>query len=651
MTKAPNKENVIPDGYIVDYIDGKFRPDTPEEYVRQNIEKKLVLTHQYSKDKIQIEHQISAFSKKPRIDIAIFKTDKNFSQQNIEIIIECKKENVSPKDKKDGVGQMLSYMSACPNCSWGMWTNGKSKFVYKKEIKKGKNEFIDYNDIPSNDGSIDDIDKPKRKNLKNAVEDNLLLVFKTCHNHIYRNDGLGKPEAFFQLLKVIFCKIEDERNFPNELEFYSTSNERNNSDGQLTVQKRIHRIFEKVKRKYNKIFSGNDEINLKPRSLAWTVSELQSYSLLTTNIDIKGKAYEEIVGSNLRGDKGQFFTPRNVTKMSVEIISPKENEKILDPACGTGGFLVSALNDLIETYKSKTEKNSNQKVINMTERERNLFNDKINEFSNNNFFGLDIDPELVKATKMNMVMNNDGSGNILQCDTLLHPHEWETEFKRLFLQGLKSDQNLTKNKDLELFDIVLSNPPFGSKIPVSDPEILSQYDLGYIWKFENEKWNKTEKLQTSVPPEQLFIERCFHFLKPKGKAAIVLPDGILNSPGLEFIRYWIMTKFYIIGSLDLHEDTFQPKNGTQTSVLILLKKEEKNQDKLDQSNKIFMAKLDNIGQDKRANPVFKKDDYGDEILITVKENGSYVKKKIINDDTLEIPTSFKNWIKKEKIKW
>ena len=112
-----------------------------------------------------------------------------------------------------------------------------------------------------------------------------------------------------------------------------------------------------------------------------------------------------------------------------------------------------------------------------------------------------------------------------------------------------------------------------------------------------------------------------------------------------------MTKFYIIGSLDLHEDTFQPKNGTQTSVLILLKKEEKNQDKLDQSNKIFMAKLDNIGQDKRANPVFKKDDYGDEILITVKENGSYVKKKIINDDTLEIPTSFKNWIKKEKIKW
>ncbi len=248
-------------------------------------------------------------------------------------------------------------------------------------------------------------------------------------------------------------------------------------------------------------------------------------------------------------------------------------------------------------------------------------------------------------------MNNDGSGNILQCDTLLHPHEWETEFKRLFLQCLKSDQNLTKNKDLELFDIVLSNPPFGSKIPVSDPEILSQYDLGYIWRFENEKWNKTEKLQTSVPPEQLFIERCFHFLKPKGKAAIVLPDGILNSPGLEFIRYWIMTKFYIIGSLDLHEDTFQPKNGTQTSVLILLKKEEKNQDKLDQSNKIFMAKLDNIGQDKRANPIFKKDDYGDEILVTVKENGSYVKKKIINDDTLEIPTSFKNWIKKEKIKW
>lgn len=122
------------------------------------------------------------------------------------------------------------------------------------------------------------------------------------------NDGLQKQPAFFELLKVIFCKIEDERNIPNPLEFYTTSEERSNPDGQLTVKKRISKIFERVKKKHGKIFDSNDEIKLAPRSLAYIVSELQKYSLLNTNIDIKGKAYEEIVGANLRGDRGEFFT-------------------------------------------------------------------------------------------------------------------------------------------------------------------------------------------------------------------------------------------------------------------------------------------------------------------------------------------------------
>ncbi len=116
-----------------------------------------------------------------------------------------------------------------------------------------------------------------------------------------------KQPAFFELLKVIFCKIEDERNIPNPLEFYTTSEERSNPDGQLTVQKRIGKIFQRVKKRHGKIFDANDEIKLSPRSLAYIVSELQRYSLLNTKIDIKGKAYEEIVGANLRGDRGEFL--------------------------------------------------------------------------------------------------------------------------------------------------------------------------------------------------------------------------------------------------------------------------------------------------------------------------------------------------------
>ena len=297
---------VIPEGKICDYVDGKFRNDTPEEYVRQTIEKRLVNEHKYLPKQIRIEYTLQLGSRKPRADIVIFDKDcGEQTQENIKIIIECKKEAVEARNAKDGVEQLKSYMSACPNCEWGMWTNGRQKEVYHKYVNdKGQIDFMDYNDIPSADGNLDDINRPKRTTLKNAYDDNLLFTFKTCHNHIYVNDGLQKQPAFFELLKVIFCKIEDERNITKPLEFYATSEERSNPDGQLTVKKRISKIFEQVKnkKKYRLIFDANDEIKLSPRSLAYIVSELQKYSLLNTNIDIKGKAYEEIVGANLRGD-------------------------------------------------------------------------------------------------------------------------------------------------------------------------------------------------------------------------------------------------------------------------------------------------------------------------------------------------------------
>jgi type I restriction enzyme M protein len=334
---AETKLIVIPEGKVCDYVDGKFRSDTPEEYVRQTIEKRLINEHKYLPYQIRIEYALQLGSSKPRADIVIFKKEINEqtqqTQENIWIIIECKKETVEARNGKEGVDQLKSYMSACPNCEWGLWTNGKQKEVLRKIIsEKGQIGFMDYNDIPSADGNLDDVNRPSRQSLKNASGDNLLFVFKTCHNHIYVNDGLQKQPAFFELLKVIFCKIEDERDIPKPLNFYTTSEERSNPDGQLTVKKRISQIFERVKRKQGKIFATNEEIMLAPRSLAYIVSELQKYSLLNTNIDIKGKAYEEIVGSNLRGDRGEFFTPRNVMKMVVEMINPKIEEKVLDEA-------------------------------------------------------------------------------------------------------------------------------------------------------------------------------------------------------------------------------------------------------------------------------------------------------------------------------
>ena len=353
---AETQVTSIPDGYIRDYIDGKSRKDTPEEYVRQTIEKRLINEHKYKREQIKIEFGLKLGSRKPRADIVVFPKDsQEMTQDQVWLIVECKKESVEPRNRKDGVDQLKSYMSACPNCEWGMWTNGKYKEVLRKVKVEGKYEFQEYNDIPAADGSLEDIDRPNRNTLKKAYEDNLLMVFRTCHNHIYVTDGLQKQPAFFELLKLIFCKTLDEQNVGRPLEFYTTSGERSSPDGQLTVKNRISGIFEKVKKKHPQIFEANDEIKLKPRSLAWVVSELQPYYLIDTHVDVKGKAYEELVGSNLRGDRGEFFTPRNIMDMAVKMINPKRDEKVCDTSCGTGGFLVMAMNHVIEKLKSEVE--------------------------------------------------------------------------------------------------------------------------------------------------------------------------------------------------------------------------------------------------------------------------------------------------------
>ncbi len=664
----------VPEGQIRDYVDGELRKDTPEEYVRQTIEKRLINEHKYKKEQIKIEFRLRDGSRSPRADIVIFpENTQEMTQDNVWLIVECKRESVEPKNNKDGVEQLKSYMSACPNCEWGLWTNGKYKEVLRKVEIDGRYEFQEFNDIPSADGSLEDVNRPKRNTLKKAYDDNLLMVFKTCHNHIYATDGLQKQPAFFELLKLIFCKTLDEQNVGRPLEFYATSGERGNRDGQLTVRNRISKIFGKVKLQFPQIFDTNDKIKLQPRSLAWIVSELQPYSLLETHVDVKGKAYEELVGANLRGDRGEFFTPRNIMRMAVEMINPKTGEKVCDTSCGTGGFLVTAMNHIIEQLKREVTDDLGINESNWSDDWKRIVRDRIRQIAASDFFGFDINPDLVKATKMNMVMNNDGSGNIYRNDSLLPPHEWSQELKSELASALQIQvDSITNANSIEFFDVIVTNPPFGSKIPINDSHILEQFDIGHIWRKGAETERElSDKLQTSVPPEQLFIERCLQFLKPGGRLAIVLPDSILGNPGLAHIRRWLLEKTRIVASVDLHVDTFQPRNGTQTSVLFLQKKTQKeiNEERYTRQiapYNIFMAMVETVGHDRRGNTLFKRDEDGNEIWVS-EENTSLInyenaegaivdlqterKTRIIDDQTLEVPRLFAHWKKEEGIGW
>ena len=486
--------------------------------------------------------------------------------------------------------------------------------------------------------------------LLRAVTDALLFTFKRCHNYIAGNQGLQKPEAFWELLKLIFCKIHDER--ADELHFYATTRERQSMNGQLKVKKRIARLFSEVTARYSTIFRANDEIELELRVLAYIVAQLQGADLLDSEIDVKGKAYEEIVGSNLRGDRGEFFTPRNVCRMAVTMLDPGPDDLILDPACGTGGFLTIAMNHVIQKIEKRVEERWRYRD-DPTDRERRDKWQAIQEYADTQIVGIDINPNLVKAAKMNMVLNNDGSGGLYQGNALERPVIWRDELRQ---------RNLTGH-----VRCLFTNPPFGSKIPVDDPSILEQYDLAHQWDYDEDAdtWSMREPrvLQKSQPPEILFIERCVQFLEPgRGAMAIVLPDGILGSPGLGYVREWILQNSRVLASIDLHPDTFQPKNSTQTSILVLERKTFK-EIELEraaghkQDYDVFMALANHIGHDKRGNDLYVRDDDGNEIIEQrtdrVRETRDGVElvrsvktpHKIRDDNTLEIAQAFRGWLR------
>ncbi len=636
---------IVQQGKILDYIDGLTqRDETPEEYVRQEIAKSLVREYGYAKNDISIEFGLRLGSRRPRADLVVFDHNDTHTQDHAQVIVECKAQKTKSTARKDGVGQLHSYMSACPNVHYGMWTNGIERLCYQRTHTAGSVSFVEVPDIPSKGRTLQDAERPRFDQLKAASSDALLFAFRRCHNYIAGNQGLQKPEAFWELLKVIFCKIHDERS-SDSVAFYATSKERHGLNGPPRAKKRVDALFGELKIEYPTIFRLSEVIELNPDVLAYIVSQLQMYSLLESDIDVKGRAYEEIVGSNLRGDRGEFFTPRNICQMAVNMLDPSERDLILDPACGTGGFLITAMNYVID--KIRAAEIGKWRDI---ERAESAVRDRVERFAQKYIVGMDLNPNLVRASKMNMVMNNDGTGGLFQANALKTPATWDDALRARQLPGQ--------------VDLLFTNPPFGTKIPIDDPSTLEAYELGHIWHYRaaDDSWTMSGKLQKSQPPEVLFIERCVRFLKPgTGRAAIVLPDGILGAPGMGYVREWILRNTRVLASIDLHPDTFQPHVSVQTSVLVLERKLdeeiaiERAAGRLN-DYQVYMAVADHIGHDKRGNVTYVRDEQGNEIVEeaeeTVKEYATgrpiykkqRIRRKVVDDNTLQIAQAFRSWL-------
>jgi len=441
----------------------------------------------------------------------------------------------------------------------------------------------------------------KRKDLIST--NNLKSIFDEIRNYLAGNaKGITRDETLAQeLINILFCKIQDEitKRPEDMLSFYALSNEK----PQITHKRILSYFNNEVRKEYGDVLRDS-EITLDPECVYFIVSKLQRFCITDAERDVIGDAFEAFIGPALRGGEGQFFTPKNVVKMVIDILNPKLTDNIIDPACGSGGFLIMALYDILEKIRCIRTLSPKQ----VTEKFMKIANDHIR--------GIDKDRFLSRVTKAYMAIIGDGRGGIFCEDSLDIPENWN-----------KDTQSKIK---LDQFDIVMTNPPFGAKIPITGKDKLTQYKLGHVWTADKKKnkWVMQNDLLPAQPPQILFIERCFQLLKDGGRIGIVLPEGIFGNPSDRYIWELVFAEAKILAIVSVPQETFQPSTHTKTSILFLEKtKPNKDYD-------VFMAVAEKAGHNKNGKVIYNINKDGSLVL---DEKGN----KTIDDD---LPAVSRNYL-------
>lgn len=685
-TTETNEEIVLNDNQIICAITDAIKPAKSKELTLQSLI--AMLNEEYGFEMTDMERDFTLAyvdmegkNKRMKIDLAVFEAGKPHDADGLIRICIVQDDKTKSKDSKKGVESTLQEaLESSENCDFGLWTNGDEfHFLQKETDEWNVVQCNDISDFPGEGQTMEDLEKWADKiKPRKPANDSLVRTFKRCHNYIYGNEGMKKT-AFWELLNLIFCKIYDEkRRFmpsPNgesyRRKFWVGVKEQNSEEGLINISKRINGIFQELKTDplFSEVFDGNERISLSDRGLAFVAGELAKYSFLDATVDVKGTAYETIVSNTLKQEAGQFFTPRNLIRCMVEMMDPNENMRVLDPACGSGGFLTIVLDHVRkkitqEMYPELSglyliEKYNTQEV-----------NERVKTYAEKMIFGFDFDPDLKKAARMNMVMAGDGHANIFNINSLDYPQGPKTDELEKIKQTIQ--QSIAKSNDKkfpfetddarEKFDLIFTNPPFGAKVEV-DFEISKRYELGHNWNKDTYGNFQMGSFSSSEAPEVLFIEQCYNFLKPNGRLAIVLPDGILGNPNNEYVRDWILKRFRILASIDLPVETFLPQVGVQASLLFLQKKTSNERDAAfyGEAYEVFMAIAENIGKDRRSVPLYMRDEDGAELLFDDKKEvlfrdnaGNYrlssrkIRIKRLDDDLPSISEAFLKFMEEAK---
>ncbi|MFX1569651.1 MAG: N-6 DNA methylase [Promethearchaeota archaeon] len=444
----------------------------------------------------------------------------------------------------------------------------------------------------------------RKKDLKKYT--NLKQVFKSINQHLYgklKYTDTDTRTRSKEIVNLLLCKLVDEKfKKPEEkVEFCIKLGE-----SKKDLLRRIRTLFnENVRDKFKNVMNANEQITLTEELVYLVVEELQEISLLESSKDIFSDAFEIFVSKILKDEGGQFFTPPNIIEFMVNYLNPNTNSKVLDPACGHGGFLLETKNLLW----SKIESNES----------------RIKSISN--LFGIDKDLFLAKISKLYLEILSNGNSNIF-CEDSLDPESYRSPAKQL----IKNDE----------FDYILTNPPFGAKIPISDKKILKKYELAHVWKNVNSKWEVQDKLVKQQSPQVLFIERCVQLLKNGGKLGIVLPEGIFGNVTDHYIWEYLILKGKILGIISLDQNTFQPYTCNKTSILFFQKL-----NNTPENYMIDFAIVENVGHDKDGKVLYKLNKDGSKKF---DNSGNLIVNDDLRDLNIKIEASEEfNYLKEQKI--
>lgn len=620
----------------------------PEEIVRQLMLDKLVNEYEYPKELLRIEYTVSFGREKKFADIIILnKTDKT----SVYCVVEIKKHKA-----KDGKDQLKSYTNAT-GAPLAIWTNGIEINFYER---LDPNYFEPLSDIPKHNETIDDVKNETFTYLELMQKDKLAeekkslkQLIEEIEDEVLANAGV---DIFEEVFKLIFTKLYDEMessddriSIETQLKLIQKQDSKLNNkealgkidgDGFRKLEFRsrgdahhtkevINNLFKQAKEKWPGIFEKGEPLRITDENhLQICVGFLQNVKLFNSNLQVIDEAFEYLVNKTAKGEKGQYFTPRNVIDMCVYMLNPKDTEYMIDTACGSCGFTVHTLFNVWEKLVNQGKANfhnfSNQKLT----KEQRAYVDKV--------FGIDFDEKSVRVARTLNMIAGDGRTNVLHLNSLDYDR-WEEKLKdmewsKTYLDGFYRMLDLAKNRKNPKefnFDIVMANPPFAGDI--KDSRLISNFDVAFS------KGKKVNKVSRDI----LFIERNLDFLKPGGRMAIVLPQGRFNNTSDERIRDFIMEKARLVAVVGLDGNTFKPHTGTKTSVLFVQKWDDKiNPKTADYS--VFMAVSENSGKDNSGQEIYETDENGNRKL---DEHGHLIQKH----DLKEIAFEFEKWAKEQKM--